>query len=85
MSITSANIVITGDGGAISRMEAEGLVPRLGGNLENTVSRVCDFCVVLDNPGCTKIETAKKIIGNGGSVRIISGEEFVALVKATLR
>jgi len=88
-SLASANVVVTEDGVRISREEAERLIVRLGGNLKSSTSRVTDFCVVLGMPpercNTTKVSKAREVQNQGSPIRILGEDEFIELVKESLK
>ncbi len=59
-ALTGKSLVFTGELKTYSRLEAEELVRKLGGNPSSSVSKYTDFVVVGDNPG-SKYEKAKKL------------------------
>lgn len=89
-TLASANIVFTGSSSAMPRDYAERLAVTLGANLKNSVTRICDFCVILSGSHANseyvsgKVEKALQLQSKGGSVRIIGLQEFVSLCMATL-
>jgi DNA ligase (NAD+) len=68
--LAGKNVVFTGELKGYSRLQAQELVRRCGGNTSSSVSENTDFVVAGENPG-SKYDKAKKI-----GVKIISEEEF---------
>ena len=68
-------VVFTGELKNYSRLEAEGLVRRLGGSPQSGVSKATDFVITGENPG-TKYDKAK-----GLGVKIIDETKFQELIK----
>lgn len=68
-------VVFTGELISFSRVEAEDLVRKMGGNISSSVSKHTDFVVAGVSPG-SKYEKAKKL-----GVRIINEEDFKELLK----
>ena len=74
--LSGKNIVFTGELKNYSRLGAEGLVRRLGGNATSGVSGNTDFLVAGESAG-SKYDKARKL-----GVKIISEEDFSKMVKA---
>jgi len=74
-ALTGKVIVFTGELKSYSRLQAQGLVRKLGGNPDSSVSKNTDFIVVGENPG-SKYDKAKKI-----GIKIIDEKEFKELIK----
>ncbi|PIP18759.1 MAG: DNA ligase (NAD(+)) LigA [Candidatus Omnitrophica bacterium CG08_land_8_20_14_0_20_41_16] len=72
--LTGKSLVFTGELKTYSRLEAEELVRKLGGNPTSSVSKSTDFVVAGDNLGL-KYKKAKKI-----GVKIINEREFSAMI-----
>jgi len=72
---TAKSVVFTGELGKYSRLEAEELVRKLGGNPSSSVSKNTDFLVAGDNSG-SKYEKAKKL-----GVKIIDQKKFEEMIK----
>jgi len=83
-TLASSNIVFTGDGPNMPRDVAEKTAVILGADVRPRVTRDCDFCVVLESPGLTKVEAAKKWSASGSPIRILSLEAFKEIVAASL-
>ncbi|MCM8800437.1 MAG: NAD-dependent DNA ligase LigA [Candidatus Omnitrophica bacterium] len=73
--LTGKTVVFTGELKNYTRLEAEDLVRRLGGNVSSSVSKNTDLVVLGENPG-SKYEKAKKL-----GIKIINEEEFLNLIK----
>jgi len=73
--LSGKTVVFTGELLGLSRMEAENLVRKMGGNISSSVSKHTDFVVAGASPG-SKYEKAKKL-----GVRIINEEDFKGLLK----
>ncbi|MFH1622103.1 MAG: NAD-dependent DNA ligase LigA [Candidatus Omnitrophota bacterium] len=75
-SVLSGKIIVfTGELNEFSRMEAESLVRKFGGNASSSVSKKTDFVVAGENPG-SKFRQAKSL-----GVKIINENEFKQLIK----
>jgi len=74
-ALTGKSVVFTGELKDYSRLEAEELVRRFGGNPSSSVSRNIDFLVAGENPG-SKHEKAKKL-----GVKIINENQFQEMLK----
>lgn len=87
-TLTSANVVITEDGVRINRVDAESIVKRVGATLKSSTTRDVDFCVVLGMPveccNTGKVLKAKCWQEQGSPIRIISEDEFINLIHATV-
>ena len=72
--LTGKTVVFTGELKDYSRLQAEELVRKTGGNASSSVSKDTDFVVVGENPG-SKYEQAKKL-----GIKIINEKEFSRLI-----
>ena len=68
-------MVFTGELKDFSRLEAEGLVRALGGEVSSSVSRNTDFVVIGENPG-SKYDKADKL-----GVKIVDEPKFREMIK----
>lgn len=73
--LTGKTVVFTGELKNLSRIEAERLVRKFGGNAASSVSEKTDFVVVGENPG-SKHDKARKL-----GMKIISEGEFQRMIK----
>jgi DNA ligase (NAD+) len=73
--LSGKTLVFTGELKGYSRLQAEELVRKLGGNSSSSVSKNTDFLVAGDNPG-SKFEKAKKL-----KVKIIDEKAFKEMIK----
>lgn len=74
-SIFDKNIVVTGTFDSYERPVLELLIEKNGGNLKSSVNRKTDFIVVGNNPGPSKIQTAKAL-----NIKLISEEDILKLL-----
>ena len=72
--LTGKTVVFTGELKGYSRLHAQDLVRRSGGNASSDISKNTDFVVVGENPG-SKYEQAKKL-----GIKIIHEREFSRLI-----
>lgn len=72
--LTGRTVVFTGELKNYSRLQAEELVRKTGGNASSSVSKDTDFVVAGENPG-SKYEQAKKL-----GIKIINEKEFSRLI-----
>jgi DNA ligase (NAD+) len=73
--LTGKSVVFTGELKNYTRLQAEDLVRKTGGDVSSSVSRNTDFVVAGENPG-SKYDKAKKL-----GVKIISEKEFKEMLK----
>lgn len=74
-AFSGKTVVFTGELKSFSRLEAEELVRRLGGNPASSVSKNTDFVVAGENPG-SKYDTAKKL-----GIKIINETKLKEMIK----
>jgi DNA ligase (NAD+) len=74
-ALTGKTVVFTGELESYSRIQAEELVRKLGGNPSSSVSKNTDFVVIGENPG-SKYDKAKKL-----GVKIINEKEFMEMIR----
>lgn len=74
-AFSGKTVVFTGELKSFSRLEAEKLVRRLGGNPASSVSKNTDFVVAGENPG-SKYDTAEKL-----GIKIINETKLKEMIK----
>lgn len=75
LPLNDLNIVVTGTLRKYSRADTERIIMKLGGKLQNSVTKKTDFLVVAEKPGKTKLDAASKY-----STRIITEKEFYEII-----
>jgi BRCA1 C Terminus (BRCT) domain. len=80
-SIAGAGVCITGDT-VIEREQLHSIIAAHGGTPLNSATRKTDFLVTNDTYKSSKILKAEKDIAEGSSLRIITEDELISLIKA---
>jgi len=79
--LAGKKVLFTGALVTMERKEAQTLVEEAGGEAAEGVSRELDYLVVGDSGGAgSKLDKAKKIIADGGKMRILTEKEFLKMV-----
>lgn len=79
--MSGSSFLFTGSLLSMERKGAEKLVEEKGGEVLQTVTKALDYLVVGDGGGAgSKLEKAKRLIADGGKVKIISEKEFFELI-----
>jgi len=80
--LAGKKILFTGALIAMERKAAQTLVEEAGGEAAEGVSRELDYLIVGDAGGAgSKLDKAKKIIAEGGKIKILSEKEFLKMIK----
>jgi DNA ligase (NAD+) len=74
--LAGKTVVVTGNLGSLTRLEAQNAVERLGGKAVSSVSKRTDLLVIGDAAGASKVAKAAEL-----AITTMSGKEFLELLK----
>jgi len=74
--LAGKTVVVTGNLGSLTRLEAQTAVERLGGKAASSVSKRTDLLVIGDAAGVSKVVKAAEL-----AITTMSGKEFLELLK----
>ncbi len=79
--VTGKTVVFTGTMETLSRQEAKAQAEMLGAKVSGSVSKKTDYVIAGADAG-SKLKKAKDLQDNGADIKVLSEEEWIALIKA---